>query len=206
MTNFIFLIGHPACGKTTLYKAIEQKIIADSGLTLCRISDRENFLKAAELDPDQRFHRKKPEGTLEITDPKYFELHFNLFREFLRSKRWQEDWIFVELTSSDYLTMLEIFGTDLFQNSYLILLLVSLQTSLKRNQKRPLFLSDVVDEYQVPEDYIIECHTQEFDVKKLAEFFKDSLIIDNNEDDLSFLNTQASIIFNDLLNKKESSC
>lgn len=199
MTTFIFLIGNPASGKTSLYYHIEQKL-ARAGLTAWRVNDSEFFFQAIALDASQEFHTASPDGTHSITDPRFFDLQLRLLRERLLESEWIEDWVFVELTSSDYTSTMDRIGIDLLSTSALILVKASLDTCLRRNSTRP-DLFKPVDDNRVPDEYIIRCANQPIEPESLAVYFDRSLIVENDSDDPGQLKLLADEAFSFILEK-----
>ena len=196
VSQVVFILGHPAAGKTSLYQEIEQKLIRN-GQTSFRINDREFFWRAMELDADRQYHQFYEDGSHRITDPRFFDLQFRLLRESLIETEWIEDWVFVELTSKDYARTMQQIGLDVLADSILIWVHTSLETALARNRNRSE--TGKIDDTAIPDHYIHDCFDQLSDLTNLSQNFRCSFQVTNDQDDESEIERLAGEIVRFLL-------
>jgi energy-coupling factor transporter ATP-binding protein EcfA2 len=164
VASTVFLVGHPGSGKTSLYRNLSGKL-ARSGQQCHRVSDREFFADAERND-------------------------YGRLGRMLRETEWQCEWLFIELTSSDFLSTTDALGRAWLRTCQLVVVLASLETSIARNRRR-LLVSEDMDEYRIPEEYICECFAQSFRLENLPPLFYSAVLIENDGDELEALASLA---------------
>lgn len=190
MTEIVFLIGHPASGKTSLYRRISQELQA-KGFTTQRVNDREYFNRVVREDADQKLHSQSPDGRHMSTTPALFERLFSLLKQDLLETRWEEDWIFVETTSADYASTINQFGLDFLKTCSVILVLTPYHVALKRNEGRAWAAGDL-DEGRVHDHYIQACFEQTYRLEWLLPLFRKGIALENEGSDMIEMDKLAS--------------
>lgn len=176
----VFLLGHPGAGKTSLYNHLSA-IMVTHGHKVKRINDRDVFRKTLLCDPDHLYHRQNSDGSIDVTHCYFFDLLIVLLKDEIVSQIDNDSWLFVEMTSDNYLRTFTHIGHDLIGTSCLILVHSSVETSLRRNASRCLQSTDL-DQTPIPDAYIHHCFDQ--DCLPLPSFFKYALHLDNDSDDI----------------------
>jgi hypothetical protein len=192
-SKYVFLVGNPASGKTSIYKQIK-KLVNAQGMTIHRINDRKLFLSIISQDSQKLFHEVTPLGAVRITSPTFYNLLFHHINRAAIKAFGKADWIFVEITSSDYTATIPILDSHLLNQSSAVVILTNIEIAQERNSKRQE-ITNIVDEYRIPAEYLESCYTQNFDLQKLLPLFKQGIIIENNSSDKSMVNTLAEKVW-----------
>ena len=200
MSHIVFLIGHPATGKSTLYSIITSKF-KQSGQRFCRLNDRDFFQNLIAHDENHKFHRIETDGSITVTNPKLFELLFVNFGKKLQSTSWSEDWVFAELTSNNYPKTFHLMGEAFLSSCFVILVMASQETANTRNNNRPLH-SENIDNEHIPDYYIRECYSQ--DMQHIPDFFRMAFLVVNDGNDLLNLEKSAEKIVMSLIESQNS--
>ncbi|HEX7976154.1 MAG TPA: hypothetical protein VF498_17225 [Anaerolineales bacterium] len=190
MSEIVFLIGHPASGKTSLYRLISLGLEVQ-GFTTRRVNDREYFNRVIREDAGQKLHRKSPDGTRMSTTPALFERLFSLLKQDLIETRWEEDWVFVETTSADYESTLKQLGLDFLQTCSLVLVLAPYAVAMQRNDRRA-WISEDLDEGRVHDHYIRACFEQKFKLEGMMPLFRKAIALHNGSSDHLEMESLAS--------------
>jgi molybdopterin-guanine dinucleotide biosynthesis protein len=189
----VFIVGHPASGKTILYTKIAGRMEA-RGMTCLRVSDREVLIRLVAQDTENLFHTRTATGATQITSSEFYVKLFRELGQSIAKAKGKADWIFVELTSSDYVKTIPLFDPDLLSQSDVVVVLVDLDTALERNSQRPIN-TEFADEYRVPPDYINDCFEQDYDLRELIPLFRRGIVVENTGAALSLLGEAAERVF-----------
>jgi hypothetical protein len=169
------------------------------GHTSCRLNDRDFFFDLIAKDTDHKFHVIDANGTIKITDTKFFELQFINFGESLQKTEWMEDWVFAEFTSPNYEKNFRLLDKEFLKTCLLIVVEASQEVVLLRNKNRPLHSTDV-DIEQIPDYYILECHKQS--LHDIPNLFRELYFVKNESSNVAELARSATEITLSLIEMK----
>ena len=133
----VFLLGRPGCGKSAIFKLIEERILSQhSEIELERIDDFPKLWNIFQTDTEHKRHRPTKDGGFKVTDDSVWD---DLLREVnmdVRNSLQKNKLLFVEFSRSDYIRAISNFDEDLIKNSILIYIDCPFEICWERNVAR----------------------------------------------------------------------
>lgn len=133
----VFLIGRPGCGKSVVYRLLEEQL-REKGFKggLRRIDDFPILKRIFEEDVEHGRHRPTPDGGVKITDDTVWDdLTKALNRRALRLQL-PDRLLFVEFSRGRYVRAFKNFDPEVLKNSLIIYIDCSWDACWERNVRR----------------------------------------------------------------------
>lgn len=133
----VFLIGRPGCGKSVVYRILEEELRARGyGGELKRIDDFPFLKRIFDTDIEYKRHRPAPGGGVKITDDTVWdELSKALNQEALKLQS-PSRLLFIEFSRDDYRQVFKHFNSELIRNSLIIYIDCPWNVCWERNVRR----------------------------------------------------------------------
>ena len=164
MFDYVFLLGRPGCGKSAIYRALEQRI-REAGLAkeVMRMDDFPVLKELLDRDVEFKRHYKK-EGGFVVTD---FTLLDDVLKEMntkLKALQKAGRVIFVEFARDKYANALKNFDRGVLDRSLLLYIYCPFDLCVARNVRRfkeakgksvddHIAPSDIMEKYYRHDDY-----------------------------------------------------
>ena len=133
----VFLIGRPGCGKSVVYRILEEELQARGYKGELKRIDDFPFLKHIfDTDVEYKRHRPAPGGGVKITDDTVWdELSKALNQEALKLQS-PSRLLFIEFSRDDYRQVFKHFNSELIRNSLIIYIDCPWNVCWERNVRR----------------------------------------------------------------------
>jgi len=132
--SFVFLLGHPGCGKSMVYRLLEQRL-RGWGLEVMRIDDFPVLQKLLNEDKEFKRHYRK-EGGFVVTDFTILDDVLKRINDQLGRLERQGRVIFVEFARDRYARALENFDSEVLRRSLICYIYCPFDICVERNVRR----------------------------------------------------------------------
>ena len=142
--KYVFLLGRPACGKSSLYRELEERIFeSGQAQTFERIDDFPKLWARMKRDDDLEregkeriYTQRREDGAYQITDENFFnDILREVNADVLKIDR-PDHMVFVEFARPNYVEALQNFDQRILDRCLAIYIEVSFDTSWERNVAR----------------------------------------------------------------------
>lgn len=133
--SFIFLLGRPACGKSTVSRLLADKIKKLVIAKRAELMDDFSILKEM-LEKDVEFKRHKKEGNdIVITDRSMLDEAILVLKDAVAKNHGESRLTIIEFARDNYLAALKVFDKTVLESAIILYIKASFETCLKRNGK-----------------------------------------------------------------------
>ncbi|MDI6820476.1 MAG: AAA family ATPase [Candidatus Hodarchaeaceae archaeon] len=135
----VFLIGRPGCGKSAVYKLLEEELrAAGYGGKLMRIDDFPILKQIFDEDIEHRRHRPIPEGGVKVTDDAVWDDLTKALNQ--RALKLQDPnlLLFIEFSRDSYVRAFKNFSPEILRNSLILYIDAPFDVCWERNARRAL--------------------------------------------------------------------
>lgn len=133
----VFLIGRPGCGKSAVYKLLEEELRA-AGYRgkLVRIDDFPMLKRIFEEDVGHKRHRPMPGGGVKVTDDKVWDDLSKALSERVLKLQDRDCLLFIEFSRDSYVRAFKHFSPEVMRNSLIVYIDAPFDVCWERNIRR----------------------------------------------------------------------
>jgi shikimate kinase len=212
--KYVFLLGRPACGKSSLYRELEERFLESGQAQMFeRVDDfpkvwaRMKKDDALEQDGKERIYTQRSEdGAYLITDENFFnDILKEVNADVLKVDK-PDHLIFIEFARPNYVEAIQNFDKRILDRCLVIYIEVSFDISWERNVARhQAEMSQDGDDHFVYRETMEEIYLHD-DRDAFIQYMKDQNIpvsvVNNEADGEEHLKKQVEALFKNLLNGK----
>jgi shikimate kinase len=185
----IFLIGRPGCGKSAVFRLIEQ-VLRSRGYAgeLKRIDDFPILKRIFDTDVEHKRHRPAPGGGVKITDNGVWdELIDGLNKQALKLQN-SKRLLFIEFSRSDYRRAFRRFNPEILRDSIVVYIDAPFDVCWERNVRRVKREREMgLDSHLVSREEMEKTYAQDDHEQLLAELSVPAFVVKNDSDDIEKL-------------------
>jgi adenylate kinase family enzyme len=207
--KYVFLLGRPGCGKSTIYRELERRILESGQAKTCERVD--DFTKlwvayeedhAREREGKERLHSRWTDRGDCIMTLEYLSDVLKEVNDDLLKIGKQDHCVFIEFARPSYVEAIQSFDNCILENSLMIFMEVSFDTCWARNLARhEAAIAEGGDDHLTPpeamEEYYLNDDQDAF-VELMVERGVPVRVIDNEADGEERLLRQVRELFDDL--------
>ena len=142
--KYVFLLGRPACGKSSLYRELEKRILeSGQAKTFERVDDFPKVWARLERDDaleqagqERIYSRRSEEGAYLITDENFFDEILKEVNAYVLTIDRPDHLVFIEFARPNYVEAIQNFDQRILYRCLVIYMDVSFDTSWERNVAR----------------------------------------------------------------------
>ena len=135
----VFLFGRPGCGKSLVYRLLEEELrSAGYRGELMRIDDFPILKRIFDTDVRYKRHRPAPGGGVKITDDKVWDDLSEALNEKALELQSPNRLLFIEFSRESYTRALKHFSPEVLENSIIVYIDVPFDLCWERNLRRAL--------------------------------------------------------------------
>jgi adenylate kinase family enzyme len=133
----VFLIGRPGCGKSVVYRLLEEQL-REKGLKgeLRRIDDFPILKRIFEEDVEHRRHRPTPGGGVKITDDMVWDDLTRALNKRALGLQSLDRLLFIEFSRDSYVRAFKNFDPEVLENSLIVYIDCPWDVCWERNVRR----------------------------------------------------------------------
>ncbi|MBA7593266.1 hypothetical protein ES703_00184 [subsurface metagenome] len=133
----VFLIGRPGCGKSVVYRILEEELRARGYKGELKRADDFPFLKRIfDTDVEYKRHRPAPGGGVKITDDTVWDDLARALNEQALKLQDPNHLLFIEFSRDNYVRAFKHFSPKILQNSVVVYIDVPFDLCWERNARR----------------------------------------------------------------------
>jgi len=133
----VFLIGRPGCGKSVVYRILEEELRARGyGSELKRVDDFPFLKRIFDTDIEYKRHRPAPDGGVKITDDTVWDDLARALNEQALKLQDPNRLLFIEFSRDNYVRAFKHFSPKILQNSVVVYIDVPFDLCWERNARR----------------------------------------------------------------------
>lgn len=202
--DYLFFVGHPASGKTTLAGYVSRQLLREYNICVSRIDDRRFFWEVVEADNSQILYQKDKDGHVIVINPdQFYKEVFTRLSSHLVALSPADGITFVEFTSEKLMRDMNYIDHILLDASKVVVLHTTYDRALKRNERR-MNNYEELNNKRIPTEYLTNCYGQNYGIANLTKHFSGSLVINNNSN-LNVLREKVPTVVSFLLNRESKS-
>jgi shikimate kinase len=185
----VFLIGRPGCGKSAVFRLIEQELRGRGYAgELKRIDDFPILKHIFDTDVEHKRHRPAPGGGVKITDDAVWdELIDGLNKQALELQD-PRRLLFIEFSRGDYRRAFKRFSPEIMQDSIVVYIDAPFDVCWERNVRRVEREREMgLDSHLVSREEMEKTYAQDDHEQLLAELSVSAFVVKNDSDDIEKL-------------------
>jgi len=133
----IFLIGRPGCGKSAVYRILEQELCARGYRgKLKRIDDFSLLKHIFDTDIEYKRHRPAPGGGVKVTDDTVWDDLAKGLNEHALKLQSPDRMLFIEFSRDNYIRAFKNFSPEILKNSLIVYIDAPFDVCWERNARR----------------------------------------------------------------------
>jgi len=133
----IFLIGRPGCGKSVVFKILEEQLRARGFKgELKRIDDFPLLKHIFDTDVEHKRHRPAPGGGLKVTDDTVWDDLAKGLNDQALKLRSPDKLLFIEFSRDNYVRAFKNFSPEILKNSLIVYIGAPFDVCWERNARR----------------------------------------------------------------------
>lgn len=133
----VFLIGRPGCGKSVVYRILEEELRARGYKgELKRVDDFPFLKRIFDTDIEYKRHRPAPDGGVKITDDTVWDDLARALNEQALKLQDPNRLLFIEFSRDNYVRAFKHFSPKILQNSVVVYIDAPFDLCWERNARR----------------------------------------------------------------------
>jgi adenylate kinase family enzyme len=208
--KYAFLLGRPGCGKSALYRELEQRILeSGQAITFERVDDFPKLWAAVQRDDalekegkERIYFKRFDDGELSLTNDNLFNVILKEVNSDVLQIDKPDHMIFLEFARSNYVEAVQIFDKSILDHCFVIYMEVSFDICWARNVARhEAAIAHDGDDHLVPRAEMEKRFLYD-DQDAFVQYMKDQnipvLVVNNEADGEEHLKKQVEELFKNL--------
>jgi len=195
----VFLIGKPGCGKSAVYRILEEELRSRGyDGELKRIDDFPVLQKIFDTDTEYKRHRPAPEGGVKVTDDTIWDDLSRALNEQALELQAPDRLLFIEFSRDNYVRAFKNFSSEVLKNSLVVYIDCPWDVCWERNARRARE-EEGLDAHLVSREEMEKTYARDDHEELSRHVDAPVLAVQNSEDSLEVLRENLKKVSEELL-------